>query len=55
MEGTRRQGRPRSGLLDEVKKDLQQLGIQNWRNATKDWDGWKRRKVKGKAKGHHGL
>ena len=28
MEGNRRQGRPRNRWIDEVKKDLQQMGIR---------------------------
>jgi len=53
MGEIKRQGRRRSRKLDEVKKDLQRLGIQNWRNRIKDWDGWRR--IVLEAKGHRGL
>jgi len=53
MEGTRRQGRPRSTWIDEVKKDLQQMGIWNWRSVAKDRDEWRR--IVLEAKGHYGL
>lgn len=36
IEGTRRQGLQRSRWLDEVKKDIQQIGIRNWRNTGKE-------------------
>lgn len=36
MEGTRRQGHPRSRWIDEVKENQQQMGIRNWRNVAKD-------------------
>lgn len=52
MEGTRRQGCPRSRWVDEVKKDLQQIGVKNWRNVAKDGDEWSR--IVLEAKGHHG-
>ncbi|CAI6347317.1 unnamed protein product [Macrosiphum euphorbiae] len=53
MEETRRQGRPRSRWIDEVKKDLQQMGIRNWRSIAKDREEW-RRIVLG-AKGQYSL
>lgn len=34
MKGTRRKGRPRNRWMNEAKKDLQQMGIWNWRNVT---------------------
>jgi len=54
MEGTRRQGRPRSRWLDEVKNHLQYMcSIRNWRNSVKDRVEW--RKIVLEAKGHYGL
>jgi len=53
MEGTRRQRRPGSRWIDEVKKNLQQIVIRNWRSIAKDQDEWKR--IVLEAKGHYGL
>jgi len=53
MEGTRRQGRPRSRWIYEIKKDLQQMGIRNWRSIAKDREEWRR--IILEAKGHYGL
>jgi len=53
MKGTRKRGGPRSRLLDEVKKDLQQMGIRNWRNFAKERDKWRR--IVLEAKGHYSL
>jgi len=53
MEGTRIWGCPRNRLLDKVKQDLQQMGIRNWTNVSKEWDEWRR--IILKAKGHYGL
>lgn len=54
MEGTRRQGRTRSRWIDEVKKDLQQMGIRNWRSIAKDLNKWRRIVLEAKGR-HYGL
>jgi hypothetical protein len=33
LEGTKRRGRPRKGWREEVKKDLQVLGVRRWRQV----------------------
>jgi len=35
-EGTRRRGRPRKGWKEEVKRDLQVLGVRRWRELVMD-------------------
>lgn len=52
-EGTRRKGRLRSKWIYEVKKDLKQMGIRNWRSIAKDRN--ERRRIVLEAKGHYGL
>lgn len=49
MEGNRRQGRPRNRWIDEVKKDLQQMRIRNWKSTAKDRDEWRRIVLKAKG------
>lgn len=34
--------RPINRRMDEIKKDLQHMGVQNRRNATKDRGEWKK-------------
>ena len=34
LEGTRRRGRPRKGLKEEVERDLQVLGVRRWRELV---------------------
>ncbi|VVC31621.1 Hypothetical protein CINCED_3A006707 [Cinara cedri] len=49
MHATRRQGRPMSRWIDEVKKYLQQMRIRNRRNVVKDRDNWRRIVLEAKA------
>jgi len=42
IEGTKIWGRLRSRWLDKVMKDLQQMGVRNWRNIVKEWNEWRR-------------
>lgn len=51
MEVTRRQGRPRSRWIEDVKKDLMQLGTRNWKNV----DRQERTRIALEANGHHCL
>jgi hypothetical protein len=53
LEGTRRRGRPRNGLREEVERDLQVLGVRRWRELVIDRDKW--RSIVRKAKAHSGL
>jgi hypothetical protein len=53
MEGTRRRGRPRKGLGEEVERDLQVLGVGIWRELAIDRDKW--RGIVRQAKAHSGL
>jgi hypothetical protein len=41
MEGTRRRGRPRKGLKEEVERDLQVLGVRRWRELVANRKKWK--------------
>lgn len=50
IKGTRKKECPRSIWMDEVKKDLQQMSVWNWRNVAKNRVGWKRMVLE--AKGH---
>ena len=36
LEGTRRRGRPRKRWKEEVKRDLQVLGVRRWRELVAD-------------------
>ena len=36
LEGTRRRGRPRKGWREEVKRELQVLGVRRWRDLVID-------------------
>ena len=39
-EGKRPRGRPRKICLDVVEKDLEDLGVQDWREIVQDRDKW---------------
>jgi hypothetical protein len=41
LEGTRRRGRPRKGLREEVERDLQVLGVRRWRELVIDREKWR--------------
>jgi hypothetical protein len=53
LEGTRRRERPRKGGTEEVKKDLQVLGVRRWRELVIDRDKW--RGIVRQAKAHSGI
>jgi hypothetical protein len=38
LEGTKRRGRPRNGWREEVKRNLQVLGVRRWRELVIDRD-----------------
>jgi hypothetical protein len=39
-EGRRRAGRPNLRWMDGVMRDVERLGIRNWRIKARDSDGW---------------
>jgi len=41
LEGTRRRGRPKKRLKEEVERDLQVLGVRRWRELVADRKKWK--------------
>ena len=53
LEGTRRRGRPRKGWKEEVKRDLQVLGVRRCRELVADRKRWK--DIVRQAKAHSGL
>jgi len=52
LEGMRRRGRPRKGWKEEVKRDLQVLGVKRWRELVADRKKWK--DIVRQAKAHSG-
>jgi hypothetical protein len=52
-EGRRRVGRPNLRWMDGVMRDVERLGIKNWRIKARDRDGW--RLILESAKTLHGL
>jgi hypothetical protein len=40
-EGRRRVGRPNLRWMDGVKRDVERLGIRDWRTEAMDRDGWR--------------
>ena len=53
LEGTRRSGRPRKGLKEEIERDLQVLGMRRRRELAIDRKKW--RDIFRQAKAHNGL
>jgi len=49
----RKRGRPTKRWFDEVEKDLETLGVRNWRRRARDRGLW--RKIVGEAMVQHGL
>jgi hypothetical protein len=41
-EGRRRVGRPNIRWMDGVMRDVERLGVRNWKSKAKDGDGWRR-------------
>ena len=52
-QGQRKRGRPTKRWFDEVEKDLETLGVRNWRRRARDRGLW--RKIVGEAMVQHGL
>lgn len=50
--GKRRRGRPRKKWLEEVLKDMRQVGVRDWKNEALDRKRWKRRVKNLEAQGH---
>ena len=53
LEGMRRRGKPRKGWREEVKRNLQVLGVRRWRELVIDREKW--RDIVQQAKAHSGL
>jgi hypothetical protein len=53
LEGTRRRGRPRKTWSEEVKRDLQAMGVRRWKEMVTDRGKW--RGIVRQAKAHSGL
>jgi len=53
LDGTKRRGRPRKGLKEEVERDRQVLGVRRWRELVTDRNKWK--DIFRQAKAHYGL
>jgi hypothetical protein len=41
-EGRRQVGRPDLRWMDGVMRDVERLGVRNWKSKAKDRDGWRR-------------
>jgi hypothetical protein len=53
LEGTKRRGRLRKRWRQEVKRDLQVLGVRRWGELVIDGEKW--RGIFRQAKAHSGL
>jgi hypothetical protein len=53
VKGTRRRGRSKKKWKEEVKRDLQVLGVRKWKELVTDRKKWKDNSRQGKA--HSGL
>jgi hypothetical protein len=51
--GRRIRGRPRKRWIEDIKADIQIMGIRGWRKLCKEREEWKR--IAEKAKTHSGL
>ena len=51
--GRRNKGRPRKSWIEDIKEDIQLMGIKGWRKLCKERTEWK--KITEKAKTHSGL
>jgi hypothetical protein len=53
LEGTKQRGRLRKSWRQEVKRDLQVLGVRRWKELVIDRDKW--RGIVRQDKAHSGL
>jgi hypothetical protein len=51
--GRRNRGRRRKRWIEDIKEDMQLMGIRGWRNLCKERAEWK--KITEKTKTHSGL
>jgi hypothetical protein len=51
--GRRNRGRPRKRWIEDIEKDIQIIGIKEWKELCKERAEWK--KITEKAKPHSGL
>jgi hypothetical protein len=53
LYATRRIGRPKMRWLEDVSMDLRKMGVNEWRDRTRDQETWRR--IVEEAKAHPGL
>ena len=53
LYATRRRGRPKMRWLDDVSMDLRKMGVNEWRDRTRNREAW--RHIVEEAKAHRGL
>jgi len=53
LYATRRRGRPKMRWLDDVSMDLRKMGVNEWRDRTRNREAW--RHIIEEAKAHPGL
>jgi hypothetical protein len=53
LYATRLRGRPKQRRLDDVSTDLRKMGINEWKDRTRDREAWRR--IVKEAKAHPGL
>jgi hypothetical protein len=53
LYATRRKGRQKTRWLDDVFTDLRKMGINEWRDRTRDRETWRR--IVMEAKAHPGM
>ena len=51
--GRRNRGRPRKRWIEDIKEDIQIMGVRGWRKLCEERAEWK--KITEKAKTHSGL
>ena len=50
LYATKRRGRPKMRWLDDVSTDLRKMGINEWRDGTRDREAWRRIVKEAKAR-----